>query len=83
MRNGRGLLPWWLTRVVFSSGAMAIFSCIFQLVLGSTTSYSWVLLVVGLALIAVSVLGPWDSEDSGRNRSVLGFNARPGPDQDR
>jgi len=83
MRNGLGLVPWWLTRVVFAAGVMAISSTIFQLVLGSAAAYSWVLLVVGLALLVASVLGPWDSEGSGRNRSVLGFKARPEPDQDR
>jgi hypothetical protein len=83
MRNERGLFPWWVTRVFFSLGAMSIFSFVFQVLLRSAGPYSWVLIPVGLALIVVSIRGPWDSEASGRNRSVLGFKARPGPDQDR
>jgi hypothetical protein len=83
MRNDRGLLPWWVTRVLFSLGTMSIFSGVFPFLLRSAPTYSWVLVLVGLILIVVSVRGPWDSEDSGRNRSVLGFKARPGPDQNR
>ena len=80
MRNERGLFPWWVTRVLFSLGVMSVFSFVFQVLLRSASPYSWILILVGLALIAVSVHGPWDSEASGRNRSVLGFRARPGPE---
>ena len=83
MRNDRGWFPWRVTRALFALGTISIFTGVFPLLLRSATVYSWVLILVGLTLIAVSVRGPWDSEESGRNRSVLGFTARPGPDQKR
>ena len=43
----------------------------------SSEPYLWILIIVGIALVAVSTRGPWDSDASGRNRSVLGFHARP------
>ena len=83
MKSDRGLFPWWVTRFLFSWGVMAIVAYVLQFVLGLTSPYSWILILIGLVLIAVSTRGPWDSEIDGRNRSVLGFRARPGPDQDR
>ena len=83
MKSDRGLFPWWVARLLFSWGAMAIVSYVLQLTLGSTSPYSWILILVGLVFIAAFTRGPWDSETGGRNRSVLGFQARPGPDQDR
>ena len=80
MKSDRGLFPWWVTRILFSLGTIAIVSYVLQLVLGSATPYSWMLILVGLVLIAVSTRSPWDSETGGRNRSILGFKARPGPD---
>jgi hypothetical protein len=46
-------------------------------VLAASSNAGW-LLLAGLGLVALSTRGPWDSEASGRNRSVLGFHARPG-----
>jgi len=76
MRRRHGLFSWMVTRALFSVGSFAVMTGIIQLVLTTSWAYVW-LILVGLALVALSTLGPWDSEESGRNRSVLGFRARP------
>jgi hypothetical protein len=76
MRSGRGLFPWWVTRTVFLAGVMALTSFALRCVLSSASVFTWVLIPVGLALVALATRGPWDSTASGRNRSVLGFRAR-------
>lgn len=48
-------------------------------ILRLVTAGSWVYILfvlLGLALVALSTRGPWDSEASGRNRSVVGFRVR-------
>ena len=72
-----GLFGWKVTRVLFSVGTMSILTGIFRIVLDQSQVFPWVLAAVGLGLVALSTRGPWDSETSGRNRSVLGFRARP------
>ena len=76
MRRNHGLLNWRVTRALFAVGSFEVVTGILLLVLTSSWNYAW-LALAGLALIAVSARGPWDSEESGRNRSVLGFRARP------
>ena len=76
MLERRRTFSWKVTRLLFSSGIMAIFFALARL--GSLPApYLWILIIVGIALVAVSTRGPWDSEASGRSRSVLGFHARP------
>ena len=76
MGPNRGLFSWKGTRALFAVGSFAVMTGIIQLVLTTSWAYVW-LLLVGLALVALSTRGPWDSEESGRNRTVLGFRARP------
>ncbi len=48
-------------------------------ILRLVTAGSWVYILfvlLGLALVALSTRGPWDSEASGRNRSAVGFRVR-------
>lgn len=76
-RPGGGLFGWQVTRALFSLVVMSTLAGLFQVVLDQSQVFSWVLYAVGLGLVALSTRGPWDSESSGRNRSVLGFRARP------
>jgi len=76
MPERRRKFSWKVTRLLFSSGTMAIFFGLARLG-ASSEPYLWILIIVGIALVAVSTRGPWDSDASGRNRSVLGFHARP------
>ena len=61
---------------------MAIVWATIQFFVGSAGAYRWVVLLLGLGLLALATRGPWDSETSGRNRSVFGFRVRKGIDQD-
>ena len=79
MRRNHGLFDWRVTRALFAVGNFAVMTGILLLVLTFSWNYAW-LALAGLALVAVSTRGPWDSEGSGRNRSVLGFRARPKQD---
>ncbi len=72
-----GMFGWQVTRVLFSVGTMSILTGIFRIALDQSQVFPWFLAAVGLGLVALSTRGPWDSETSGRNRSVLGFRARP------
>lgn len=72
-----GMFGWKVTRVLFSVGTMSILTGIFRIALDQSQVFRCVLAAVGLGLVALSTRGPWDSETSGRNRSVLGFRARP------
>jgi uncharacterized membrane protein YfcA len=71
-----GMFGWEVTRVLFSIGTMAVLTGIFRIVLDQSQVFPWALTAVGSGLVALSTRGPWDSETSGRNRSVLGFRAR-------
>lgn len=72
-----GMFGWEITRVLFSVGTMAILTGILRIVLDQSQAFPWALTAVaGIGLVALSTRGPWDSETSGRNRSVLGFRAR-------
>lgn len=71
------LFGWQVTRVLFSLGIMSTLTGLFRVVLDQSQILSWVLCTVGPGLVALSTRGPWDSESSGRNRSVPGFRARP------
>lgn len=76
MKSNGGAFSWRVTRVLFALGSMAVASGITQLVLGKPDAYAWLFILVGVGLLAFSTRGPWDSETSGRNRSVFGFRAR-------
>lgn len=80
MMRSRAFFPWWVTRLLFAVGTMAIVGGAVRLLLASS-ALNWVAIAVGLVLLALSTRGPWDSEASGRNRSVLGFRVRPKTDQ--
>jgi hypothetical protein len=75
MRRNGGLFDWKVTRMSFAMGIWGVATGILEVVQGSFSSYFW--LLAGLALVALSTRGPWDSEASGRNRPVLGFRVRP------
>jgi hypothetical protein len=77
MRDHHELFGWRITRALFAVGGLAFFAGILLLVLAASSNAGW-LMLAGLGLVALSTRGPWDSEASGRNRSVLGFHARPG-----
>ena len=69
------MFSWKMTRLLFSIGSFVAMAGILRLV----TAGSWVYILfvlLGLALVALSTRGPWDSEASGRNRSVVGFRVR-------
>ena len=75
MRPNHGMFSWKMTRLLFSIGSFVAMAGILRLV----TAGSWVYILfvlLGLALVALSTRGPWDSEASGRNRSVVGFRVR-------
>lgn len=72
-----GMFGWKVTRALFSVGTMAVMASILRIALDRSQAYPWALTAVGMGLVALSTRGPWDSETSGRNRSVLGFRARP------
>jgi hypothetical protein len=76
MRNNRTLFGWRVTRLLFVLGTMAVITGIVRFVLTPSWSILW-LIVGGVLVVALSTRGPSDSEQSGRNRSVLGFRARP------
>jgi len=80
MRRDGGLFDWRSTRMLFSMGITGVVVGLLEVLQGSFSSYFWLWIVAGLALLALSTRGPWDSEESGRNRSVLGFRARPDSD---
>ena len=82
MREHHELFGWKVTRVLFSLGGLAVIDGVLMLVVAGSWQYA-VLVVTGVVLVAISTRGPWDSEASGRNRSVLGFRARPGKDLSR
>jgi hypothetical protein len=69
-----------VTRVVFTIGVMALTYGALQFVLAAPGYRSSALVAIGIVLVALATRGPWDSISSGRNRSVLGFHARPGSD---
>lgn len=77
MRDHHVPFGWRVTRALFAVGAMAFVAGVLMLVFAAAPSAVW-LILAGLGLVALSTRGPWDSEASGRNRSVLGFHARPG-----
>ena len=76
MREHHELFGWRVTRALFAVGGMTFFLGMFLLV-AAWWNAAW-LLLAGLGVVAISTRGPWDSEASGRNRSVLGFHARLG-----
>lgn len=78
MRRSQGLFGWQATRLLFAVGAFAVMSGILRGAVAASWSYLW-LILAGVAMLALSTRGPWDSEESGRNRSVLGFHARSDP----
>jgi uncharacterized membrane protein YfcA len=77
MRRDGGLFDWRVTRLLFPMGIAGVVVGILEVLQGSFSSYFWLWIMAGLALLALSTRGPWDSEASGRNRSVLGFRVRP------
>lgn len=76
MKPKHGLFSWKVTRAFFAVGLFLVMTGAIRLVLAASWAYLW-LVLVGIALVALSTRGPWDSEESGRNRSVLGFRVRP------
>jgi len=75
MRPNRGTFSWRITRALFGLGIFVVVFGVINFV--RTTDAAYVFLsLVGFALLALSTRGPWDSESSGRNRSVMGFRAR-------
>jgi hypothetical protein len=79
MTHNRGLFAWQVTRVLFAVGTFAVVTGILRCVMASSWNFAWFVLV-GLALMALSTRGPWDSEKSRRQRSVMDFRVRA--DQD-
>ena len=77
MQGNRIIFSWRVARLLFMAGVVAIFFPFARLVVGVANPHPWVLVLVGIALVALSTRGPWDGELSGRNRSILGFHARP------
>jgi hypothetical protein len=75
MRPNRGLFSSQVTRSPFALGVLAVVMGMIWLVLTSSGAYVG-LLLAGVALVALSTRGRWDSEKSGRNRSVLGIRPR-------
>ena len=75
MAKNRELFNWRITRLLFALGVMALASGVLRLVTNPGWGYV-VLGAVGVALLVLATRGAWDSEASGRNRSVLGFDAR-------
>ncbi|ALE05860.1 hypothetical protein AL755_10900 [Arthrobacter sp. ERGS1:01] len=69
---------WLLTRCIYVAGTMATLFSIGRLVAGGGSGF-WLGIAAGLLLLALATRGPWDAADSGRNRSVFGFRARPEP----
>ncbi|HEY5320158.1 MAG TPA: hypothetical protein VIJ76_04695 [Galbitalea sp.] len=82
MRYNREEFNWRATRLVFSGGVIGIVMGVFQLVATHDGAFIWGI-VIGLILLGISTRGRWDSESSGRNRSVLGFHAHPSPPDDK
>lgn len=80
MRRNGGLMDWRSTRMRFAMGVMGVVVGLLEVLQGSFSGYFWLWILAGLALLALSTRGPWDSEVSGRNRSVFGFRARPDSD---
>ncbi|GAA3869127.1 hypothetical protein GCM10022381_10570 [Leifsonia kafniensis] len=76
MTQRRALFGWKVTRLLFACGVFAIMTGALRLVLEQSPVYFW-LILAGIALMALATRGQWDSRASGRNRSVLGFRARP------
>lgn len=75
MGPNRGMFSWRITRALYGLGVFAVVFGLINFV--RTTNAAYVLLMmVGFALLALSKRGPWDSELSGRNRSVMDFRAR-------
>jgi hypothetical protein len=75
MRQNHGLFSWKVTRTLYAVGSFIAMAGIGWSVLAGSWTYVW-FVIVGLALFVLSTRGPWDSEASGRNRSVLGFRVR-------
>lgn len=61
-------------------GVMVCTVAVLRLVVTFSGGWDWTFLLLGLLLVALATCGPWDSISSGRNRSLLGFRARPGSD---
>jgi uncharacterized membrane protein YfcA len=80
MRRQGGLFDWRVTRLLFPMGIAGVMVGILEVLQGAFSSYFWLWMMAGIALLALSTRGPWGSEASGRNRSVLGFRARPDGD---
>lgn len=66
---------WRVTRLLFSCAVALLTMGLIRLMI-SASWFSFAFVIAGLALGALATRGPWDSEESGRNRSVLGFRAR-------
>jgi uncharacterized membrane protein len=82
MRYNREEITWRLTRLVFVLGVFGIVLGVIQLLATHNWAFLW-LVLVGVILLGISTRGRWDSESSGRNRSVLGFRAHPSPPNDK
>jgi hypothetical protein len=82
MRYNRDEVDWRVTRILFSFGVMSVVLGVIQLVTSHDGAFIWGVLA-GVILVGISTRGRWDSQSSGRNRSVLGFHAHPSrPDDD-
>ena len=77
MQGNRKIFSWRVARLLFMGGVAAITFPFARLIVGVPNPHLWVLVLIGIALVALSTRGPWDGELSGRNRSILGFHARP------
>jgi len=82
MRYNREEFNWRATRLLFSTGVISIAMGVIQLITTRDGAFIWAI-AVGLVLLGISTRGRWDSESSGRNRSVLGFHAHPSPPDDK
>jgi len=75
MGPNRGMFSWRITRALFGLGIFVVVFGVITFVRTTDAAYVF-LILVGFALLALATRGPWDSEFSGRNRSVMGFRAR-------
>lgn len=68
---------WKTTRALFALGSMLVFTGVIGMIMEPSRGLLWFAIAAGVLFVAISTRGPWDSKASGRNRSVLGFRARP------
>jgi len=77
MRRAAGLFDRRVTRLLVATGGFAVATGFLGLVQGPSANFAWLLIVVGLALVAVSAAGLSESDAAGRIWSVSSFRVRP------